>query len=48
MSEREPQPVCMFCQPESWPRITLAVKNGPWLDDDLRTPQGTAGYTVKK
>ena len=28
--------------PEVWRRIQDAVRSGPWLDEDLRTPQGSA------
>jgi hypothetical protein len=33
---------------EVWRRVQRAVKDGPWLDEDPRTPQGTAGYTKRK
>jgi hypothetical protein len=33
---------------EVWQRIQRAVKDGPWLDEDPRTPQGTAGFTKKQ
>ena len=28
-------------EPEVWKRVQAAVRSGPWLDDDPRTPQGS-------
>ncbi len=33
--------------PEIWRRIQVAVRNGPWLDQDHRTPQGSEKYGKK-
>lgn len=34
--------------PEVWRRLQIAVKNGPWLDDDFRTPQGSLKWGTYK